>query len=122
MTVGPDYKAPPLQAPAGFANQAQEGLTTDWIETAWWRGFQANTRNQLVEQAQAGNHDVRVATAWLREARALLSETAFDRYPTVTSQASHTRQRLSEAVATTRYKALGGGWEIAPERPYSKAP
>lgn len=96
--VGPDYKMPSMQAPEAFANQALEGLTTDEIETAWWRGFQDATLNQLVEQALANNHDIRVAMARLREARALLSETGFDRYPTVTSQASHTRQRSSEAL------------------------
>jgi outer membrane protein, multidrug efflux system len=68
------------------------------VEAFWWRGFQDNTLNQLVDQALANNHDLRVATARLREARALRSETTFDRYPTVTSQASYTRQRLSEAV------------------------
>jgi multidrug efflux system outer membrane protein len=97
--VGPNYQQPPLQAPAAFANQTQEGLSTEGVETLWWRGFQDHTLNQLVDQALAHNHDLRVATARLREARSLRLETTFDRYPTVTSQASYTRQRLSEAVA-----------------------
>jgi multidrug efflux pump len=101
VTVGPDYHAPQTQMPEAFANQAQEGLSTGGVETSWWRGFQDNTLNQLVDQALAHNHDLRVATARIREARALLSETTFDRYPTVTSQASFTRQRLSEAVLPT---------------------
>jgi multidrug efflux pump len=102
MVAGPNYQPPALQAPEAFANQAQEGVSTNGVETAWWRGFQDDTLNQLVEQALARNHDVRVATARLREARALLSETEFDRYPTVTSQASVTRERVSEALATAR--------------------
>ena len=53
----------------------------------------------MVELALANNHDLRVATARIREARALLSETTFDRYPTVTAQGSYTRERLSKAVA-----------------------
>jgi outer membrane protein, multidrug efflux system len=65
----------------------------------WWRGFQDDRLNQLVELALANNHDLRVATARILEARALRSETAFDRYPTVTAQGSYTRQRSSEAVA-----------------------
>jgi NodT family efflux transporter outer membrane factor (OMF) lipoprotein len=101
MLVGPDYKTPPTPIPAGFANQAEEGLTTDAIETSWWRGFQDSTLDRLVAQTLAHNHDLRVATARIREARALLSENEFDRYPTVTSQASFTRERLSEAVAAT---------------------
>ena len=57
--------------------------------------------NQLVELALANNHDLRVATARMREARALRSETTFDRYPTVTAQTSYTRERVSEALAPT---------------------
>jgi multidrug efflux system outer membrane protein len=101
MTVGPDYKAPQVPVPAGFTNQAQDGVSTDVVETAWWHGFQDTTLNQLIDQALAENHDLRVATARIREARALRSETEFDRYPTVTAQASYTRQRLSKAVAPT---------------------
>jgi outer membrane protein, multidrug efflux system len=101
MLVGPDYKTPPTPIPAAFANQAEEGLTTNAIETSWWRGFQDSTLDRLVAQTLANNHDLRVATARLREARALLSETTFDRYPTVTSEASYTRERLSEAVLAT---------------------
>jgi outer membrane protein TolC len=55
MRVGPDYKTPSLQASAGFANQAQEGPSTDTVETAWWRGFQDDRLNQLVELALENN-------------------------------------------------------------------
>ncbi len=106
MLVGPNYKAPQLQAPEAFTNQAQEGVSTNAVESSWWRGFQDNTLNQLVEQALTNNHDLRVAAARLREARALLSEREFDRYPTVTSQASYTRERASEALAATRERDI----------------
>ena len=99
--VGPDYQRPQVPAPEAFANQTQEGLSTAEVETLWWHGFQDHTLNQLVDQALAHNHDLRVATARLREARALRLETTFDRYPTVTSQASYTRERTSEALAAT---------------------
>jgi multidrug efflux system outer membrane protein len=97
--VGPNYQQPQLPVPAAFTNQTPEGLSTDGIETLWWRGFQDPILDQLVDQALTHNHDVRVATARLREARALRTETTFDRYPTVTSQASYTRQRTSEALS-----------------------
>jgi multidrug efflux pump len=96
--VGPDYQMPQTEMPEAFANQAQEGLSTDGVETLWWRGFQDDQLNRLVVLALAHNHDLRVATARLREARALRSETESDRYPTVTAQGSYTRQRSGEAV------------------------
>jgi outer membrane protein, multidrug efflux system len=85
-----------MQVPTAFVNQTPAGLSTDTVETAWWRGFQDDRLQQLVELTLAHNHDLRVATARLREARALLSETTFERYPTVTSQGSYTRERTSK--------------------------
>ncbi len=96
--VGPDYRAPQTQVPDSFANQAEEYLSPNKVEVSWWRGFHDDQLDRLVQFAIAGNHDLRIATARLREARALRSETEFDRYPTVTSEASYTRERLSEAV------------------------
>jgi multidrug efflux pump len=100
MTVGPDYRTPQTPMPEAFANQTPD-TSAEGIETLWWHGFNDDRLNQLVELALANNHDLRVATARVREARALRSETAFDRYPTVTAGGSFTRERLSTAVAPT---------------------
>jgi multidrug efflux pump len=94
--VGPNYQTPQVPVPDAFTNQAQAGLSTQRVETLWWRGFQDDRLNQLAALALAYNHDLRVATARLREARALRAETEFDRYPTVTAQGSYTRERLSK--------------------------
>ena len=80
------------------ANQGQPGFSTADVEVAWWHGFQDDRLDQLVTQALARNHDIRIATARLREARALLRETRFDRPPTVTAQGSYTHQQLSRAI------------------------
>jgi multidrug efflux system outer membrane protein len=96
--VGSDYKEPKTQVPDTFANQAQQDLSADGIEIAWWTGFNDENLDRLIRLALLGNYDLRIATARLREARALRKEAGFDRYPTVTSQASYTRERLSEKV------------------------
>jgi outer membrane protein, multidrug efflux system len=96
MLVGPDYKMLQTPVSGAFANQAPDGMSTAGVETLWWRGFQDDRLNHLVDLALAYNHDLRVATARLRQARALLSETEFDRYPTVTSRAFYTRERTSK--------------------------
>jgi multidrug efflux pump len=98
MTVGPNYREPVVHTPAEFANQDQPGISEETVEVDWWHGFQDAQLNQLVEQALAENHDVRIATARLQEARALLGETRFERFPTVTAQGDYVRQRLSEDV------------------------
>jgi multidrug efflux system outer membrane protein len=108
--VGPDYSEPAVPVPAEFANQEglrpaptqsrqQPGMTTTAVEVAWWRGFQDEELNQLVEETLNNNHDIRIATARLQEARALLSVAEFDRYPTVTTEESYTHQRLSKVAA-----------------------
>jgi outer membrane protein, multidrug efflux system len=96
--VGPDYKESKMQMSEKFANESGKGLSSGDVETSWWRGFNDEKLNHLVELAIGGNYDLRIATANIREARALRLETQFDLYPTVTFQASYTRERLSKAV------------------------
>lgn len=95
--VGPDYKEPKMHTTEKFANESEKAMRSSKVETSWWRGFNDKKLNHLLELAIAGNHDLRIATARLRESRALRLETQFDLFPTVTSQASYTRERFSEA-------------------------
>jgi multidrug efflux pump len=117
--VGPNYSEPAVPVPTEFANQEQPGMSTAAVEVVWWRGFQDEELNQLVAEALTNNHDIRIATARLQEARALLSFTEFDRYPTVTTLETYERQRLSKASArgadrdTELYHAgFDASWEL----------
>jgi NodT family efflux transporter outer membrane factor (OMF) lipoprotein len=97
--VGPNYQELPANLSGGFANAGQAGFSNAEVEVTWWRGFNDERLDHLIELGLAGNHDLRVATARLREARALRSEIELDRYPTVTSQGSYSRNRESEVLA-----------------------
>jgi multidrug efflux pump len=97
--VGPNYQEPLANMSGGFANGSQAGFSNGEAEVSWWRGFNDEKLNRLVELGLAGNHDLRIATARLREARALRSEIELDRFPTVTSQGSYSRNRESEVLA-----------------------
>lgn len=94
--VGPDYKLAPTEVAGAFVNSGQKGFSRDSVDTRWWRSFEDKALRRLVDRAVAGNHDLRIATARLREARALRRETGFDRFPTVTAEASYANERLSE--------------------------
>jgi outer membrane protein, multidrug efflux system len=96
--VGPNYKAPKTDAPAAFANGAQTNFSAGETAITWWRGFNDTELDQLVDHALAGNQDLRIATANLREARALRRQTQFDFLPTVTGKASYTDSQLSRAA------------------------
>src|SRR5262249_7910537 len=54
--VGPNYREPVVQVPTEFANQEQSGMSTSDVDVAWWRGFQDEELNHLVEEALTNNH------------------------------------------------------------------
>jgi multidrug efflux system outer membrane protein len=95
--VGPNYKPPPVSAPARFADGAQEGLTTNEPVAAWWSGFGDAELVRLVDRAVASNLDLRIATANLLQARALRSGAKADFFPVVDGQASYNNVKYSEA-------------------------
>lgn len=94
-SVGPDYKAPKSEAPAAFGNGA--GLQTNNPAVRWWNGFKDAKLEQLVERAVTNNHDLRIAAASLREARALRRSAQFDFGPTVSTRAGYTKTQNSSA-------------------------
>jgi multidrug efflux system outer membrane protein len=100
--VGPDYERPRVATPDSFVNLA-EGVSPQELEREFWRSFDDETLNELIERALARNHDVRIALARLREARALRSEARLDLAPTVTESASRVDSR-----ASTRRAPLAG--------------
>lgn len=49
----------------------------------WWRGFRDPLLNDLINQALAANHDLRIATARVREASAIVTVAESALYPSV---------------------------------------
>ena len=49
----------------------------------WWRGFRDPLLNELISQALAANHDLRIATARVREANAMVTVAESALYPSV---------------------------------------
>src|SRR2546426_10944849 len=94
--VGPNYKAPETPTQAAFIRSNQSGATTNSPVVFWWRSFNDDTLNGLVDAAVATNTDLRIATANLREARALRRLANFDFGPTVTASAGYANERLSK--------------------------
>src|SRR5262245_36135297 len=98
--VGPNYKQPQTSVAASFANSPTNTVTADEAALAtWWKGFNDSKLDSLIEQAIAHNHDLRIATANLKEARALRRLTTFDLAPTVQANAFYDKRLLSESAA-----------------------
>lgn len=98
--VGPNYKAPHTTVAGSFANSPTNAVSADEAALAtWWRGFNDARLDSLVERAIAHNHDLRIATANLKEARALRRLSTFDLAPTVQGNAGYQNSLLSKAAA-----------------------
>jgi multidrug efflux system outer membrane protein len=97
--VGPDYKEPVVTTPDQFVSTDPAQFATADVEADFWKAFGDEQLNAIIEQALKANHDIRIATARLREARALRGESRLDFGPTVTAGAGHTEARASERQA-----------------------
>ncbi|MDB5468144.1 MAG: efflux system, outer rane lipoprotein NodT family, partial [Phenylobacterium sp.] len=100
-TVGPNYSLPAaakLNAPAAqgpFLEARSPAVSPVAVPDDWWRLYDDPTLNGLVEAALSANTDLRVATANLARARAVVSEANAAGEPTVSTSASAERARVS---------------------------
>ena len=122
-SVGRDYQEPDIDplVQDQFLEQDQGRFQDTEPTIAWWREFNEPQLSLLVEQALDHNLDVRIALANLQEARFLLGETTFDRFPTIEADGDVTRQLQTEEgvfppfgdrVQTTYNTGLDTLWEL----------
>lgn len=113
--VGPNFKPPRPQAPQHWSARALAGKTdaqATQLETAsradeqaaelrgWWNGFGDPVLSSLVERAMASNLDVRTALLRIEESRAQRAITAAALWPSLSLDASLSRERFSETTPT----------------------
>jgi multidrug efflux system outer membrane protein len=78
--VGPDYRVPQAaavqrpDAAAPFLGATEKPFSQQPLPAQWWRLYRDSTLDGLVEQAFTANTDLRVASANLARARAVLAE------------------------------------------------
>jgi len=94
--VGPDYQRPKVATADQFVGVDATQFSTQDVEREFWKGFNDQQLNEIIERALVANHDIRIATARLREARALRGESRLDLAPTVTGSAGYTKVRASD--------------------------
>lgn len=92
--VGPDYRQPKSEVPPAFGSADAAYLANDPL-AQFWTAFEDPALDELIVRALHFNHDLRIALANVNEARALRRESQFDRFPTVTANASRQKTRLS---------------------------
>jgi multidrug efflux system outer membrane protein len=92
--VGPRYVRPPVDEPPRFKSPAPAADETT-LPAEWWRLYRDPDLDRLIAMANASNQTLVQAVARVDEARALARVAGSYRYPTVTVDAVHTRQRTS---------------------------
>jgi multidrug efflux system outer membrane protein len=119
--VGPDYKRPPVDAPAAFRFDAKDA--SDTANTAWWQQFQDPELDRLIGIALAENKDVQVAAARIDEFLGQFRTTRSVLFPQVGAGLSAQRQRIppgqfqatpgfTSGVIETYSLDLSVSWEI----------
>jgi NodT family efflux transporter outer membrane factor (OMF) lipoprotein len=93
--VGPNHHQPKTEVTSAFGNAGETNLSSAQIVVEWWRGFNDNTLQHLVDQAITNNQDLRIATDRVREARALHTQAVADEFPVVTGNAGYTKSLTS---------------------------
>lgn len=96
--VGPDYHKPPADVPPAWQPDAPwhaAAPSDGGLKDAWWKLFEDESLNALVDRALSGNQDLRVAAARLDQARAQVSVAGSDLYPTLNLTAAAARGKNS---------------------------
>src|SRR5689334_15409721 len=108
--VGPRYQRPPVEAPSAY-KEAGNWKTAQPNELSlrgnWWEIFQDPQLNDLEQQVNISNQNLKAAQAQCTQARALVRYNRADFFPTVAAGASATRGRTSANRAPAN--AIGNG-------------
>ncbi len=91
--LGPDYKRPPVTPPETFRFQATPGETASLADAPWWEAFGDPALKTLIQEALAGNYNVRIAAARVQQARAQAAGAKSPFYPQLGYQATAVQSR-----------------------------
>jgi multidrug efflux system outer membrane protein len=80
--IGPDYTRPVVAEPATFRGQAIAEASS-LADAPWWQVFQDPALRDLIQQALRNNYDVQIAAARVQEARAFLTVSRSDYFPSL---------------------------------------
>jgi outer membrane protein, multidrug efflux system len=136
-TVGPNFVRPtpevpahwspphatPLQAPSG---EPPASAVAEQAELNWWGEFHDPILSSLIDRSIRANLDLRAAVLRIEEARAQREVTAAALWPSLSLDASYSRQRFSETTPTgSLLGAAGnfhapGGPSLSIPNPYSQ--
>lgn len=120
--IGPDYVRPEVQTPVAYKELADWKLAAPKDELSrgkWWSVFGDKDLDALLEQVSVSNQSLKASEARYRQAQALTQSARAGYLPTVSLNASSTRNRAASArsagsndIATSHSVTLNAGWEL----------
>ena len=96
-SLEPKYEKPALDLPEQWKQTAPRFAE----DGRWWRIYEDESLDKVVDEALAGNGDLLIAAARVDEARAVLGEANSFFWPRVDAVAGASRQRISTRTATS---------------------
>jgi NodT family efflux transporter outer membrane factor (OMF) lipoprotein len=121
VAVGPDYKSPDMAAPDLWSSNLRRGLSAAEPEAQalaqWWITLGDADLSNLAERAVAGNLDLQIARARIREARARRGIAEAGLFPSLDLGGSATVSRGSEETGAGLRRELyragfDSSWEV----------
>ena len=101
---GTDYQRPQLDLPSAWTADGQGAAAN--TPAQWWQLFKDPALDTLVEEALAHNRDIKAAAARIDEARANLTVTDADRWPTIYGTANTARTQITQRGATPLFPGV----------------
>lgn len=118
----PDHVRPALPVPETFPTASMEDSVADGaVARIGWRAFfRDRTLQALIDEALAGNRDLRIAAGRVEEARAAFRIQGAALYPQLAGTATGTRARVPADLSVTGAPVIGNeiyaqftaGWEV----------
>jgi NodT family efflux transporter outer membrane factor (OMF) lipoprotein len=114
-SVGPNWKTPTVFAPKtwfGGKTESEKSASQTVlapVDPHWWGLFGDPELTSLEDRVAAANLDVRLATVRLLESRSQRQITGADQFPTLQSDGSYTRQKVSQKGVLSLFGGSGGG-------------
>jgi len=90
--VGPNYKRPSVDSPAGYRADNQP-TNAPYAELAWWEVYKDETLQGLICEALTNNYDLRIAMARVEQSRALAMQARSQFLPSVNYNGTVSRGR-----------------------------
>jgi multidrug efflux system outer membrane protein len=93
--VGPDYKRPALDVPAGFRGVPEAARSAAFADLQWWAILEDPVLQNLVKEALANNYDLRIAANKVLQARDQLGITRSSQFPSLGGFVEAERERAA---------------------------